>query len=230
MVSLFNGVKLEMVKVKSGTFTMGKPMNEGGWNVPQHRVTLSRDFFIGQTEVTQAQWKAVMVNNPSYFKGDDLPVENVSWNDTMEFCKRLNRSGKAPRGWIFTLPTEAQWEYAARGGHKSRGYKYCSGSNNTDEVAWYIRNSGHKTHPVATKRANELGLYDMSGNVWEWCLDWYGSYSGDATDPTGPASGSGRVHRGGGCNDDASFAARRYENPGYRDVILGFRLALVPVQ
>ena len=150
----------------------------------------------------------------------------------MEFCRKLNEMGKAPDGWKFTLPTEAQWEYASRGGNKSRGCKY-SGSNDLGEVGWYGDNSDGKTHPVATKGANELGLYDMSGNVCEWCLDWYGSYGGDATDPTGPSNGSGRVNRGGCWYYYAklSRSARRVsDDPGRRYSFLGFRLALVPVQ
>ena len=148
----------------------------------------------------------------------------------MEFCRKLNEMGKAPDGWKFTLPTEAQWEYASRGGNKSRGCKY-SGSNDLGEVGWYGDNSDGKTHPVATKGANELGLYDMSGNVCEWCLDWYGSYGGDATDPTGPSEGSDRVCRGGSWYLDVRFcrsALRDIYAPGIRYASIGFRLALVP--
>lgn len=222
-------VKLELARVDAGTFTMGAMDGENYDNEVPHRVTLTRDFYLGKTEVTQAQWKAVMGNNPSYFKGDDLPVENVSWNDAMEFCRKLNEMGKAPDGWKFTLPTEAQWEYASRGGNKSRGHKY-SGSNDVGEVAWY---EGNNTHPVATKGANELGLYDMSGNVWEWCLDRYDSYSGDATDPSGPSDGSFRVNRGGSWRSYARncrSADRGSNVPGRRGSDRGFRLALVPVR
>ena len=242
VLRLSGDVKLAMVKVEAGTFTMG---SRDFQDTSPHLVTLTRDFYLGRTEVTQAQWKAVMGNDPSHFKGDDLPVEKVSWNDAMEFCDRLNRSGMAPKGWKFTLPTEAQWEYAARGGKRSRGYTY-SGNDGPDEVAWYFSNSraakdgsGRKTHPVATKGANELGLYDMSGNVEEWCLDWYGPYRGDAQDPTGPASGSERVCRGGDWDHDdrdCRSARRDYCDPGHRGDDhglhrgLGFRLALVPVQ
>ena len=177
-----NGVHFKMIYVKGGTFTMGDgSMKEPNLN-PKHSVTLS-DFHIGETQVTQALWKAVMGNNPSHFKGDSLPVENVSWNDCLVFMEKL----KEKTGKSFWLPTEAQWEYAARGGNKSKGYKY-SGSDNEDEVAWYVDNSGEKTHPVKTKKANELGLYDMSGNVQEWCADAYlnGYYSEAQTDPEGP--------------------------------------------
>ena len=138
---------------------------------PTHNVTLS-SYYICKYEVTQALWRAVMGSNPSYFKGDNLPVESVSWNDCQTFINRLN----SYTGRNFRLPTEAEWEFAARGGNYSRHYKY-SGSNYIGDVAWYGDNSGNRTHPVGTKQANELGLYDMSGNVWEWCSDWYGSYS-----------------------------------------------------
>ena len=234
VLKLPGDIKLELIRVEAGTFTMGSPTNEAGrWdNERQHQVTLTRDFYLGQTEVTQAQWKAVMGYDPSGFKGDDLPVEQVSWHDAMRFCEKLNEMGKAPKGWKFTLPTEAQWEYAARGGHRSRGYKY-SGSDNPDEVAWHFDNSDCTAHPVAKKRANELGLYDMSGNVWEWCLDWYGLYGGNTTDPAGPATGSGRVFRGGCWSHIARScrsACRDFGLPGLRVCNLGFRLALVPVR
>ena len=193
-----NGVKFTMVPVEGGTFTMGATSEQGSDaeddEKPAHQVTLS-DYYIGQTEVTQALWKAVMGGNPSFSKGDNLPVESVSWDDCQEFIQKLNQlTGKQ-----FRLPTEAEWEYAARGGRKSRGYKY-AGGNNIDSVAWYCDNSGNKTHPVATKQANELGVYDMSGNVWEWCSDWYGYHyyqSSSQSDPQGPSSGLFRVVRGG---------------------------------
>ena len=190
-----------MVKVKGGTFQMGSNDKEAqNDEKPVHRVTLS-DFSIGATEVTQAQWKAVMNNNPSYFKGDDLPVERVSWDDIQGFLRKINSLSKTQ----YRLPTEAEWEYAARGGNASRGYQY-SGSNNIDEVAWYKNNSNRKTHTVGTKKANELGLYDMSGNVWEWCNDWYDENyykNSPAQNPKGAQSGSNRVFRGGGWNYDA---------------------------
>ncbi|MBQ8608093.1 MAG: SUMF1/EgtB/PvdO family nonheme iron enzyme, partial [Bacteroidaceae bacterium] len=169
-----NGVSFTMVRVEGGTFRMGatsEQVNPYNDEKPVHSVTLS-SYSIGQTEVTQALWKAVMGSNPSRFRGDNLPVERVSWNDCRTFIRKLN----ALTGRTFRLPTEAEWEFAARGGNQSQGYQY-SGSNNLGSVAWYDSNSGDKTHPVATKSANELGLYDMSGNVWEWCQDWYGSYS-----------------------------------------------------
>lgn len=243
MIALPNGVQLKMIRVEPGSFRMGSE-NWGDDEKPVHQVTLTKPYYLGETEVTQAQWQAVMrgekstdnsrdLTNPSYFKGDDRPVEMVSWNDAMAFCQKLNDQGKAPRGWKFTLPTEAQWEYAARGGNLSRGYTY-SGSNNVGDVAWYYENSGSETHAVRQKGANELGLYDMSGNVWEWCLDVTGCYrSGAVTDPQGPDSGSWRVARGGSWIHDAQHcrsARRPGSDPGNRRYNFGFRLALVPVQ
>lgn len=191
-----NGVSFTMVAVKGGTFTMGATSEQTGAysdESPTHLVTLS-DYYIGETEVTQELWQAVMGSNPSYFTGNlQRPVEEVSWNDCQTFITKLN----ALTGETFSLPTEAEWEYAARGGNKAQGYLY-SGSNTIGDVAWYTSNSSSTTHPVKTKQANELGIYDMSGNVWEWCADWYGSYSSSAqTDPVGPSSGSDRVLRGG---------------------------------
>lgn len=197
-----------MVYVSGGTFTMGGTSEQGSDaesdEKPTHNVTLS-SYYICKYEVTQALWRAVMGSNPSYFKGDNLPVECVSWNDCQTFINRLN----SYTGRNFRLPTEAEWEFAARGGNYSRHYKY-SGSNYIGDVAWYDNNSGNRTHPVGTKQPNELGLYDMSGNVYEWCSDWYGSYSSySQSDPTGPNSGSGRVERGGSWINSPGSAARR---------------------
>ena len=227
------GVKFKMVKVEGGTFMMGATEEQGtdafDRERPAHQVTLS-DYYIGETVVTQKLWKAVMGNNPSYWKGNDLPVEMVSWEDAQEFIEKLNRE----TGREFRLPTEAEWEYAARGGKKSQRYKY-SGSDNLDEVAWYDGNSkvnsGKMTHLVKEKKANELGLYDMSGNVWEWCQDWYGEYSGRAqTNPQGPSSGADRVCRGGGWATYARgcrVSNRSFEKPANRDDISrGFRLVV----
>lgn len=223
-----NGVPFEMVEVRGGTFRMGATSEQGcdayDWEKPVHSVTLS-GYYIGKTEVTQALWKAVMGSNPSYFKGDDLPVECVSWDDCQEFIRKLN----SLTGQHFRLPTEAEWEFACRGGNNSLGYKY-SGSDNIDNVAWYDGNSGDKTHPVATKSANELGIYDMSGNVWEWCCDWYGDYtSGALTNPKGPESGSLRVYRGGSWSSYARncrSSFRHFNFPSHRYSYLGLRLAL----
>ena len=223
-----DGICIEMVKVEGGTFMMGatsEMKNPNSNEKPVHQVTLTNDYYMGKYEVTQALWQAVMGSNPSEYKGDNLPVETVSWNDCQKFISKLN----SLTGRMFRLPTEAEWEYAARGGKESRGYQY-SGSSNISDVAWYDGNSGSKTHPVGTKQANELGIYDMSGNVWEWCSDWYSSYSSSSqTNPTGSDSGSARVSRGGGWFNDASYcrlSVRFYYTPDFRLDILGLRLAL----
>ena len=232
-----NGVSFKMIKVQGGTFTMGGTPEQGDdaydREKPAHQVTLS-DYYIGQTEVTQALWQAVMGSNPSYFKGDSRPVECVGWDDCQAFIKRLN----ALTGKSFCLPTEAQWEYAARGGNKSMGCKY-AGGDKPDEVAWYDENSHDKgprhpnygTNSVATKRPNELGLYDMSGNVFEWCADWYDNYSSaPQTNPAGSSSGSYRVGRGGSWGDAARHcrvSCRCSFTPGYHYCGLGFRLSFL---
>ena len=223
-----SNVYVELVKVEAGSFNMGATSemeNPDEEDKTVHRVTLTNNYYIGKYEVTQALWKTVMGSNPSCFKGDDLPVERVSWNDCQDFISKLN----AMTGKRFRLPTEAEWEYAARGGKKSRGYQY-SGSNTLGDVAWYGDNSGSKTHAVGTKQPNELGIYDMAGNVDEWCQDWYDSYSSSPqTNPTGAASGSYRVCRGG----DWFFSAwecctscRNSSAPGYRFNYQGLRLVL----
>ena len=227
-----NGVSFTMIAVDGGTFSMGATSEQGSDadnnEKPVHSVTLS-GYYIGETEVTQELWEAVMGSNPSSFSGDQKPVECVSWDDCKEFITKLNNL----TGKNFRLPTEAEWEYAARGGNKSKGYKY-SGSNTIGNVAWYRDNSGSTTHNVKTKSPNELGIYDMSGNVWEWCLDWSGSYSrGAVTDPQGPQSGSLRVMRGGSWDDFALHCKVVYRRHGFPDDRFncgGFRLALVPVQ
>ena len=224
-----NGVSFDMIAVKGGTFTMGCTSEQSdcwGDEKPTHNVTLS-DYYIGKFEVTQELWQAVMGSNPSDFKGNNLPVEQVSWNDVQEFITKLNQK----TGANFRLPTEAEWEYAARGGNKSRGYKY-SGNNTIGNVAWYWDNSNEKTHQVGTKSPNELGIYDMSGNVWEWCQDWYGDYSsGSQTNPIGSSSGSFRVLRGGSWNNRARLcrvSLRNYYFPDRGSYYFGFRLVLVP--
>lgn len=225
-----NGVSFDMMMVKAGTFTMGatSEMKEPESDEkPTHRVTLTNDYYIGKTEVTQALWKAVMGIYPSRFIGDNLPVEDVSWYDCQEFISELN----SLTGQNFRLPTEAEWEFAARGGNNSNHYQY-SGSNELGDVAWYDGNSGDETHVVATKQPNELGLYDMSGNVWEWCSDRYDSYSSSSqTNPTGPKSGRNRVLRGGSWNRDAWYCRSSFRGnftSGYSNKNLGLRLVLVP--
>ncbi len=223
-----NGVAMEMVAIKGGTFNMGK--NESDDEKPIHSVTLS-DFSIGKTEVTQSQWVAIIGSNPSNFKGDNLPVENVSWNDVQVFLGKLN----AKTGKTYRLPTEAEWEYAAGGG-ENNNTKWASINNegSLGIYAWYGGNSGSKTHPVGTKQPNQFGLYDMSGNVWEWCSDWYSAdyYAGSQqNNPKGASIGSFRVYRGGSWISEASRcreASRGNNTPGTRNGTLGFRLALVP--
>ena len=225
-----NGVSFKMIAVQGGTFTMGATSEQGSEaydsEKPAHRVTLS-SYYIGKTEVTQELWQAVMGSNPSNFKGGRKPVEQVSWNDCQTFISKLN----SLTGKKFRLPTEAEWEFAARGGIKSKGYKY-SGSNTLGDVAWYDDNSGSTTHDVGTKNPNELGLYDMSGNVHEWCNDWYNSQyysSSPSNNPTGPGSGTGRVYRGGSWSQDAWNCRSSYRNcyyPYIRYGHLGLRLCL----
>jgi formylglycine-generating enzyme required for sulfatase activity len=227
-----NGVSFEMIEVTGGTFIMGATQEQGSdaqdYERPAHTVTLST-YYIGKFEVTQGLWRAVMGSNPSYFGGgDNLPVECVSWNDCQSFIKQLN----SLTGKRFSLPTEAQWEYAARGGGKSKQYKY-SGSSSIDYVSWYDGNSGSKTHDVGTKSPNELGIFDMSGNVVEWCNDWYGAYSSASqTNPVGPSSGSYRVLRGGSWYGDGArgcrVSTRHNTYPDYNFNFSGLRLALLP--
>ena len=231
-----NGVAFKMVAVEGGTFTMGATAEQGSDaesdEYPAHQVTLS-SFAIGETEVTQALWQAVMGSNPSSFTGNlQCPVEYVSWDDCQAFIAKLNQL----TGETFRLPTEAEWEYAARGGNRSQGYKY-AGSNTIGYVAWYTENAtyvgpsspDYGTHTVATKSPNELGLYDMTGNVDEWCQDWYGSYSSGAqTNPEGPSSGSNRVFRGGSWGSlarDCRVSFRSSSAPSVTFYCLGLRLA-----
>lgn len=218
-----NGVSFKMIYVEGGTFMMGAAENMRALDNerPAHQVTLS-NYWIGQTEVTQELWQAVMGSNPSKTKGNKFPVETVSWDDWQEFILRLNQL----TGKNFRLPTEAEWEYAARGGSKSRGYEY-SGSNTIDEVAWYDEGGLFKevsSHVVGTKKANELGIYDMSGNVFEWCQDKWYNYDGSPT-----SEGSCIVFRGGDSGGDESVCRVTYRinyPPGARNSILGLRLAL----
>jgi len=225
------GVKFKMVIVDGGTFTMGASDNDAEATPrekPAHQVTVNT-FAIGQTEVTQELWRAVMGKtlNEGEFKGRKRPMENVAYYDCEEFIAKLNElTGKK-----FRLPTEAEWEYAARGGNKSKGYKY-AGGNDLDAVAWYKGNSGEMTHKVAQKLPNELGLYDMSGNVWEWCSDWYDEnyYSASPSlNPEGGVKSENRVNRGGhwGCDfNRLRVSDRDGDIPGTRCPMIGFRLAM----
>ena len=222
-----DGVSFTMVYVPGGTFTMGATSEQGSdaweYEIPTHNVTLN-SYYIGQTEVTQALWKAVMGSTPSYYQGDQLPVESVSWYDCQEFIMRLNsKTGKK-----FRLPTEAEWEYAARGG-QTGGTKY-AGSDKIKDVAWCAANSHGSSHDVGIKNPNCLGIYDMSGNVWEWCQDLYGEYSFSFTNnPEGSTSGYHHVNRGGSWFYDARFCRvsfRNHNSPSYSSNNLGLRLAL----
>ncbi len=222
------GVKFTMVKVRGGSFMMGADYDDNKAyddEKPRHKVTLPT-FYIGKTQVTHKLWVAVMGNSPSGY-GSTRPMVDVSWEDCQRFISKLNEITDKK----FRLPTEAEWEFAARGGNKSKGYRY-SGSDTIDDVAWYAGNSNFETHEVATKAPNELGIYDMSGNVWEWCQDWYSSeyYSkSPSNNRTGPDSGSNRVRRGGSWYFNARFCRVSYRGnylPGLRDYDLGLRLAL----
>ena len=232
---------LELVRCPAGTFMMGSPSRELGRspNEIQHQVTISKDFNIAKYPVTQAQYKAIMGNNPSYFKGENNPVECVSWVNAKEFCDKLNKLTKSTRPAVyrFDLPTEAQWEYACRAGtttslnsgkNITESIGYCS---NVDEVGWYYGNSGRTTHPVGLKKPNAWGIYDMHGNVCEWCRDRCDEYpSGSCTDPEGPDSGSYRVYRGSGWRSFPWYcrsANRCNYAPDFEDCDLGFRIALV---
>lgn len=236
-----SGIAFKMIYVHGGTFTMGCTSEQGGdcygSEKPFHSVAVE-NFWMGETEVTQALWKAVMGKEHNgewggwenlYGRGSAYPAYRVSWNDCQKFIQRLNQL----TGKTFRLPTEAEWEYAARGGNKSRGFMY-AGSNTIDDVAWYVYNGGDETHPAKTKFPNELGLYDMSGNVWEWCQDWYSDdyYSvSPSKTPQGPSSGSYRVLRGGGwdCPDRGCRVSIRIPNgPDYSCKYYGFRLVLIP--
>jgi len=216
-------IETEMVLVRGGTFTREVPRL---FSKKTFNVAVS-DFYIGKYVVPQKLWVQVMGGNPSKFKGDNLPVEQVSWNDAQEFIAKLN----SMTGKQYRLPTEAEWEYAARGGERSHGYMY-AGSNNLDDVAWHTGNSGSKTRPVGVKAPNELGIYDMSGNVFELCGDWSGKYRlVDETNPKGPDLGSTRVMRGGCWLIDAEgcrVSFRGAHVPDYRYYYVGFRLAFSP--
>ena len=231
-----NRVSFDMILVTGGTFMMGATSEQGDEanndESPIHQVTL-KNYYIGETIVTQGLWEAVMGATithkrkawQSQGKGFAYPMYNINYSECLEFIHKLN----SMTGQKFRLPTEAEWEFAARGGNKSKGYKY-SGSNELNDVAWYKDNSNSNTHSVKTKSPNELGLYDMSGNVWEWCIDWYGKYNGNIqTNPTGPSTGSSRVLRGGCWLNNAQFCRvsfRLFGTPNHRNDNLGLRLAL----
>ena len=220
IVDLGGGVTMDFMLIRPGIFTMG---SDKGGNERAHKVTLTKPFYLGKTEVTQEQWQQVMGGNPSVFKGAKNPVENVSWDDCQEFVVKLRK--KVP-GQTFRLPTEAEWEYSCRAG-TAGDY-----AGNLDEMAWYDDNSDHEKHPVGQKEPNAWGLHDMHGNVWEWCADWFGDYpNGAVTDPTGPSTGSGRVNRGGAWGSDGAdcrSANRDRDTPARRDDLIGFRVAAVP--
>lgn len=223
---------MKFVWIPPGEFMMGSPEDEPGrdHDENQHKVIITEGFFMQRTPVTQGQWKTVMGNNPSYFDeyGDDYPVERVSWDDAQEFIKKLSRMD----GRQYRLPTEAEWEYACRAGTTT---PFWTGDSDADlaQAGWYGGNSGKKTHPVGRKEPNAFGLYDMHGNVWEWCSDWFGDYPADSvTDPIGPSTGYNRVLRGGGWLSDAGYcrsACRLHVSPADRFNDLGFRMVRTSV-
>ena len=230
-----NSLGMEFIEIPAGEFLMGCVKSDtecGDYEKPQHKVKISKSFYMGKFEVTQGQWKKVMGNNPSNFTncGEDCPVENVSWNDIQEYIGKLcKREKQSP--CKYRLPTEAEWEYSARAGSKT---KYYWGDTINDAYLWYDGNSGNTTHPVGKKKPNSWGLYDMSGNVWEWAGDWYDdSYykNSPSADPKGGNSGGIRVLRGGSWYSNAGFGRlsfRYYYYPDFRDYSDGFRLVLLP--
>lgn len=234
-VELGNGVKLEMVLIPAGEFMMGSPGWEKGFDneKPQHRVRITKPFYLGKYLVTQEQWEAVMDKNPSQFKGPKNPVEEVSWDDCQQFLGKLNAKSTAGGG-KFQLPTEAQWEYACRAGSTTR---YCFGDEESGlgEYAWYDGNADRTTHLVGEKKSNRWGLYDMHGNVWEWCQDFHadGYYKeSPVDDPSGPSGGSHRVYRGGCWDAPAGYCKSAYRPLGVpkgRSCRLGFRVSRGPV-
>jgi formylglycine-generating enzyme required for sulfatase activity len=228
-VDLGGGVKMEMVLIPAGSFLMGDAVAK-----PVHKVRITKPFYLGKYEVTQEQWEAVMGNTPSRSREDKRPVEQITWDDCQEFIEKLNAK-TGGQGGKFVLPTEAQWEYACRAGSTS---KFCFGDdeNQLGEYAWYSKNSGGQAHSVGEKKPNTFGLYDMHGNVWEWCEDWFGSdyYAKSPTDdPRGPTTGSLRVNRGGSEYSASCFClsvSRLGFKPGSRDYNLGLRVARVPAE
>jgi formylglycine-generating enzyme required for sulfatase activity len=228
-----NSIGMEFVRIPAGSFTMGADKNfedASDDETPQHRVTISKPFYLGKFEVTQAQWAAVMGINPSKFRDWSNPVDNVSWDNVQVFIERLNLKERTNK---YRLPTEAEWEYAARAGTTSQ-YSFGDGADSLGRHAWYDGNSEMKAHPVGQKKANPWGLHDMHGNVWEWVQDWHGEdyyAKSPASDPRGPSEGSFRVLRGGSWYFDAEglrSANRFYLSPDYRIELNGFRLAFSP--
>ena len=236
---LTNSIGIKLVLISKGTFMMGSPESEEGRreNETQHEVTISNDYYLGAYEVTQTQYQTVIGNNPSCYQGAlvgnqnaDLPVENVSLDDAVEFCKKLSELPEEKKaGRVYRLPTEAQWEYACRAGSKTI-YSFDDEEGLLPEYGWFKRNSSQRTHTVGLLEPNAWGLYDMHGNVWEWCSDWYGEYpKGAVSDPTGPTMGTDRVNRGG-CwlylAANCRSASRNWAKSSYQDGLLGFRVAL----
>ena len=229
-VTLGGDVKMDFVLIQPGKFMMGSDKGDPD-EKPAHEVTIAKPFYMAVNEVTQLQWKALIGDNPSGFKGDDLPVEKVSWDDGQRFLVKLKE--KLAAGQSCRLPTEAEWEYACRAGSEG-AYGFGDDVGELKDFAWYIENAGEKTHPVGQKKPNAWGIYDMHGNVYEWCSDWYGPY-GDAAqrDPGGAASGMVRVVRGGSWfnipNYCRSAARQKYPSSGRYDLV-GFRVVCVPVE
>ena len=221
--TLTNSIGMEFVLIPAGTFQMGAASGEADER-PVHQVTISKQFYLGKYEVTQAQWQAVMGKNPSFFTGNTThPVESVWWTDVQEFIRRMNAKEGHKQ---YRLPTEAEWEYAARAGTTTT-YSFGDDPVRLGEHAWFKDNAGGTTHPVGQLKPNAWGLYDMQGNVWEWVQDWYQRYeAAAATDPRGSETGTHRVRRGCAWNNkgDICKVANRYSAPGYRDDFLGFRL------
>jgi formylglycine-generating enzyme required for sulfatase activity len=227
-----NSIGMWLLPVEPGEFVMGSPPEEEGHDPDetQHKVRLTKPFLLGVFPVTQSQYAAVMGNNPSYFRGEDLPaesrgdlpVESVSWDDAVAFCKKLSEK----EGRTYRLPTEAEREYACRAGSTGP----YAGDGNINDIGWYLWNSGDTSHPVGMLQSNDWGFYDMQGNVWEWCSDWYGAYPpGDAVDPTGPATGESKILRGGSLSygpEACRSAYRNYYPPDERIYYIGFRVAL----
>ncbi len=232
-VVIENSIGMRLAFIPPGEFLMGSPDDDSSaWAAekPQHTVRITKPFYLGVTEVTQEQYERVMGTNPSQFKGAEVPVERVSWEDVMEFCRRLSAlPAEQSAGRVYRLPSEAEWEYACRAGSKTK-WSFGDDESQLQEYAWYSGNSSRRTHPVGHKKPNAWGLYDMHGNVYEWCSDWWmRDYTTTAViDPTGPARGSGRVYRGGSWGGVARICRSAYRYgfvPSYRGGFLGFRLA-----